>query len=222
MANNINLKKKDYSKTKIYMVEPITEHPPEHIYYGSTTKEYLSQRMSTHRGHYKSYKTGKGHKFYTLFELIDIYGLNNMKIYLVENYPCISKDEKSSREGFYIRSNSCVNKNIPGRTIKEWQQLPKYKDYQKHYQKEYRQLPKYKEYTKKHQQTQEYKDYQKEYKQLPKYKDSQKEYTKKRQQKQEYKDYQKQYYQKKKQEKNAVNNTISYDADNEVNDVSTT
>ena len=171
-----NLKKKDYSKTKIYMVEPIMEHPPEHIYYGSTTKQYLSQRMSTHRGHYKSYKESKGHKFYTLFELIDIYGLNNMKIYLVENYPCITKDEKASREGFYIRSNPCINKNIPGRTIKEWQQLPKYKDYQK-------------EYNKKHQQTEAYKEYQK------------------------------QYREKKKQEKP---NTVSYDADNEINEVSTT
>ena len=197
-----NLKKKDYSKTKIYMIEPIMEHPPEHIYYGSTTKQYLSQRMSTHRGHYKSYKESKGHKFYTLFELIDIYGLNNMKIYLVENYPCITKDEKASREGFYIRSNPCINKNIPGRTIKEWQQLPKYKDYQK----EYHQLPKYK-------------DYQKEYKQLPKYKDSQKEYNKKHQQTEAYKEYQKQYREKKKQEKT---NTVSYDADNEINEVSTT
>jgi len=175
MANNINVKKKDYSKTKIYMVEPIIEHPPEHIYYGSTTKKYLSQRMSTHRGHYKSFKTGQGHNYYSLFELIDIYGLKHMKIYLVENYPCITKDEKASREGFYIRSNPCINKNIPGRTIKEYKQLPKYKDYQK----EYHQLPKYK-------------DYQREY--------------------------QKQYREKKKQERN---NTVSYDANNEVNEVST-
>jgi len=208
MANNINLKKKDYSKTKIYMIESIMEHPPEHIYYGSTTKQYLSQRMSTHRGHYKSFKTGKGHNFYTLFELIDMYGLNNMKIYLVENYPCNTKDEKASREGYYIRHNPCINKNIPGRTKKELHQLPKYKDYKKKYQ----QTPKCKEYNKKyqknyHQTSQTFKDYQKQYMQQTKYKDYQREY-------------QKQYREKKKQEKE--NNTVLYDADNEVNEVSTT
>ena len=191
-----NLKKKDYSKTKIYMIESIMEHPPEHIYYGSTTKQYLSQRMSTHRSHYKSFKEGKGHNFYTLFELIDIYGLNNMKIYLVENYPCNTKDEKASREGYYIRYNPCINKNIPGRTIKEYQQLPKYKDYLKEYHQTQEYKDSQKKYNKKYHQTQEYKDYQKQY--------------------------QKQYYQKKKQEKNAVNNTVSYDADNEINEVSST
>jgi len=217
----------DYNLTKIYSIEPIINHPPEHIYYGSTTYKYLSSRMSIHRSDYRNWLESNKN-FISVFNLFKTYGLDNCRINLIENYPCDNINEKASREGYYIRSNPCINKNIPGRTKKEWcrdtnyfneyHQLPKYKDYQK----EYHQLPKYKEYIKKHQQTQEYKDYQKEYKQLPKYKDSQKEYTKKRQQKQEYKDYQKQYYQKKKQEKNAVNNTISYDADNEVNEVSTT
>jgi hypothetical protein len=149
MANNINLKKKDYSKTKIYVVEPLVDHPPEHTYYGSTTKQYLSQRMSTHRGHYKSWKACKGSNFYSLFDLIDIYGLNTMKIYLVENYPCTTKDEKASREGYYIRISKCINKNIPGRTIeenkeyhKEYNKQDKCKDYQKDYHKLYYQKKK--------------------------------------------------------------------------------
>ena len=191
MANNINLKKKDYSKTKIYVVEPLVDHPPEHIYYGSTTKTYLCQRMSTHRGHYKNWKAGKGSNFYSLFDLIDIYGLNTMKIYLVENYPCTTKDEKASREGFYIRTSKCINKNIPGRTKEEY-----YTDNK----------DKCKEYKKEYSKTQNYKDYQKEYQQTPKYKDYQKEYHKQ----DKCKEYQKEYREQKKQEKASVNN-ISYD-----------
>ena len=44
------IKNRDYSKGKIYKIEPIVEHEPTEIYIGSTTKEYLSQRMVTHKG----------------------------------------------------------------------------------------------------------------------------------------------------------------------------
>jgi hypothetical protein len=226
MANNINFKKKDYSKTKIYVVEPLVDHPPEHTYYGSTTKQYLSQRMSTHRGLYKNWKAGKGSNFYSLFDLIDIYGLNTMKIYLVENYPCTTKDEKASREGFYIRTNKCINKNIPGRTKEEYytDNKDKCKEYQKEYhkqdkckeyQKEYQKQDKYKDYKKEYQKQDKYKDYKKEYSKTSKYKDYHKDYCKTSKYKDYQKEYKKLYYQKKKQEKASVNNNVSYDADNE-------
>ena len=44
---------KDYSKGKIYKIEPICDHDEGDIYIGSTTKEYLSQRMTLHRNDYK-------------------------------------------------------------------------------------------------------------------------------------------------------------------------
>jgi hypothetical protein len=44
------------------------------------------------------------------------------KIILVENYPCNSKKELEIREGFYIRNNDCINKNVNGRTPKEWRE----------------------------------------------------------------------------------------------------
>ena len=49
---------KDYSKGKIYKIEPICDHDEGDIYIGSTTKEYLSQRMTAHKADYKRWKLG--------------------------------------------------------------------------------------------------------------------------------------------------------------------
>ena len=65
------------------------------------------------------------------YELFEKYGVENCKIYLVELYPCKSKEELESREGYYIRNYECINKNIPCRTSKEY-----YNDH-KHKKKEY-------------------------------------------------------------------------------------
>ena len=37
---------RDYSKGKIYKIEPTVDHEENEIYFGCTTKEYLSQRMT--------------------------------------------------------------------------------------------------------------------------------------------------------------------------------
>ena len=66
----------NYSNGKIYKIE---SHLGDKIYIGSTTKEYLSQRMDNHRGHYKVWKNGQGNKT-TSFELFDEYGIENCKI----------------------------------------------------------------------------------------------------------------------------------------------
>ncbi len=108
----------NYQNTKIYKIE---SHLGPKIYIGSTTKEYLSQRMDSHRSNYKQWKKGKGN--YTgSYSLFDEYGLENCKIILIELFPCKIHDEKASREGYYIRSLNCVNKYIPGRTDKEYRQ----------------------------------------------------------------------------------------------------
>jgi hypothetical protein len=41
------------------------------------------------------------------FELLDE---PDCDIYLVEKYPCDTKDELHAREGYYIQNNECVNK----------------------------------------------------------------------------------------------------------------
>ena len=65
---------------------------------------------------------------------------DNYNIFLVENYPCNSKDELLSRERFYIENNECVNKCIPCRTRKEY--IEANKDKIKEQTKEYREANK--------------------------------------------------------------------------------
>jgi hypothetical protein len=105
----------NYGNGKIYKIE---SHLGDKIYIGSTTKEYLSQRMDTHRSSYNSWKHEKRNRT-TSFELFDVYGIENCQIVLIESCPCNSKDELISREAFYIRSLDCVNKNIPDRSPQE-------------------------------------------------------------------------------------------------------
>ena len=42
--------------------------------------------------------------------------------YLIENFPCNTKDELKSREGHFIKSMTCVNRCIAGQTQKEYRE----------------------------------------------------------------------------------------------------
>jgi len=113
----------NYQNTKIYK---IVSHLGPKIYIVSTTKEYLSQRMDTHRSNYKSWKNWNSNKTMS-FELFEEYGIENCKIVLIEVFPCTIYDEQASREAYYIKTLECVNKNVPGRTKKEYREDNKYK-----------------------------------------------------------------------------------------------
>jgi hypothetical protein len=90
------------------------------VYYGSTTQP-LCKRISEHRSAYKRYKNGKGKEYYkSVFIIFDEFGLENCKIELVELFPCENKNQLHQKEGEYIKNNECVNKNIAGRTQKEY------------------------------------------------------------------------------------------------------
>ena len=108
----------NYANSKVYK---IWSTQGDKIYVGSTTKQYLSQRMDTHRTAYKSWKDGKC-KLITSFKLFDEYGLENCSIELLEAKECNSKDELLKIEGKYIRELECVNKRLEGRTIKKWRE----------------------------------------------------------------------------------------------------
>jgi hypothetical protein len=126
---------KDYSRGKIYKIEPINGEDGD-IYIGSTTKERLSQRMTAHRKDYKYWKSGgKGDKI-TSYELFDKYGIENCNIYLLELVNATTLDEIKAREGFYIKSLKCVNKYVAGRTYKEYREDNK--EIIKEMKKEYR------------------------------------------------------------------------------------
>jgi len=112
----------DYSKGKIYKLWCIDN---ELIYIGSTTQP-LHVRFGGHK-----------RKENTCVSKLLFEASNNVKIELIEKYPCNDRMELNKREGEIIRLNNCVNKYIAGRTKKEYHQ-----DYQeeinqrhkKHYQ----------------------------------------------------------------------------------------
>ena len=107
----------NYKDGKIYK---IVCNLTDECYIGSTTEPTLARRLSGHVGSYKSWKAGKSKKVRN-YDIID---RGDYKIYLIESYPCNSKDELISREGEIIRQNrmscECINYSTPGRTKKQW------------------------------------------------------------------------------------------------------
>jgi len=120
----------DYTKSKIYkIVCNITGL----TYYGSTVNP-ISKRISQHRS---NFKTDRG----TCSSRQVLVG-GNYDYSLVEEFSCENKDQLHRRERYYIENNECVNKEIPGRTKKEFLEYQKeYREQNKNkfleYQKEY-------------------------------------------------------------------------------------
>ena len=106
----------DYKNGRIYK---ITSDSTDKIYIGSTCQS-LSKRMTTHRDDYKRFVNGKRGKT-TSYELIK---LGDAIITLIEDYPCERKEQLHARERYHIELNKdiCVNKYIPTRTRKEYEQ----------------------------------------------------------------------------------------------------
>ena len=104
-----------YEKGKIYK---IVDAGFNKSYIGSTC-ETLSRRIERHRMAYRKYLNGKRMetKCHLLF---DEFGVENCRIFLIENFPCNSKEELLKQEGFHILQNECVNKNVAGRTNEEY------------------------------------------------------------------------------------------------------
>ena len=107
-----------YSRGKIYKIEcNITGN----VYIGSTIEPTLARRLAKHRSDYNLYKQGNITKYITSVKILEGGDYN---IYLIENYPCLSKDELHAREGHYIKefkvAGGCVNIKIMGRTKNEY------------------------------------------------------------------------------------------------------
>ena len=99
----------DYQKGKIYKL--VSDHTDQ-IYIGSTIQK-LSQRLTKHVSDFR-----KGRK--TPCNSKKLFELGNVKIILIENVPCDSKEELLKHERHYIETTNCVNKYIPGRTDAEY------------------------------------------------------------------------------------------------------
>ena len=120
----------DYNNSKIYKIECLSGNE-EDIYIGSTSEPILSKRMACHRIAYRNWKEGKLNNNIFVFEIFEKYGIENCQIFLIENFPCNSRDELRKREGEYIRQMNCVNKRVAGRTKQEYakEHPEKFKEY---------------------------------------------------------------------------------------------
>lgn len=105
----------DYSKGKIYQLKCLTTGL---IYVGSTTKQYLSQRLVAHKSDFWNWKNGKK-GYVTSFQILEG---DNYEITLLESFPCKTNDELRAREKHWIQSLDCVNKVIPCRTRAEYKE----------------------------------------------------------------------------------------------------
>ena len=104
----------DYKNGKIYRIDCLSTGE---VYIGSTCQPTLAKRLAHHKYHYNQWKKdGKG--FMNSFPIIE---RDNYQITMIELYPCNSRDELHSREGYYIRNTECLNKLIAGQTTYEQQ-----------------------------------------------------------------------------------------------------
>ena len=109
----------DYNKGKIYKIISLNTN---RVYYGSTTLKYITSRFATHRCNYQNGLNQSS---------AEIFKDGNAKIYLVESFPCNNKNELTSREGWYIMNNKCVNKHVAGRSNRESQRINHIKNKEK-------------------------------------------------------------------------------------------
>jgi hypothetical protein len=147
---------KDYSKGKVYMIRSKDEDCVPYV--GSTTKQYLSQRMDKHRSGYKQWKKNpEKYDFLSSFTLFEKFGIQNCFIELIELFPCKCNDELRKKEREWFNKLNCVNIDRPFVTkeeslerIKKWIQNNPEK--RKETQKIYTQIHKeeYKEYVENH------------------------------------------------------------------------
>lgn len=106
----------DYSKGKIYKLEPISGE--SECYIGSTCYE-LDKRLGGHKYAYNNDTSS----YCTSHILFDKYGVDGVKITLIQLRPCENRAQLHKIEGeWQAKTPNCINKNIAGRTAKEWYQ----------------------------------------------------------------------------------------------------
>lgn len=110
----------DFSKGKIYR---ILCNKTGKQYIGSTIKE-LRRRIQSHEHDFRNYQKGVG-SYITSFQVLES---GDYTIKLVEDFRCERRDQLHERERFHIENNECVNKSLPSRKMKEYNQLAAVKE----------------------------------------------------------------------------------------------
>jgi Uri superfamily endonuclease len=104
-----------YHHSKVYKIVDISNNK---IYIGSTTNS-LNTRLKQH------IKDSKSNKFISSQLIIDQCGADNIRIELIQDVKCENRKELCKIEGEYIRKLDCVNKNVAGRSLKEYREEEK-------------------------------------------------------------------------------------------------
>jgi len=119
-----------YINGKIYA---LVSESAQVVYYGSTIQR-LSQRKGEHTRDYKKYLYNDGWKCASF----DVLKHEDAKIILIEEFPCKSRLELETREGFYQKNNPCTNIYIAGRNTKEYRKTDEYRQQRRLYMRDYR------------------------------------------------------------------------------------
>jgi len=128
----------NYSDSKIYkLVNHVTG---EILYIGSTTQHYLCQRMACHRSRTRDKKHQYRQKIH---DILEEQGLSNIRIELIEKYPCNSRHELEKREDDLMLSHDLHGKGNKNRACRSPQQYQKdHPEKCRGYQKKYRETHK--------------------------------------------------------------------------------
>ena len=103
----------DYSKGKIYKLWS----PSTGLTYIGSTCQSIAMRLAGHVRSKKCHDSGKSLNYLTSYEILDY---NDYRIDLLEEYPCENRMQLNKREGEIITQIDCINKNIAGRTQKQY------------------------------------------------------------------------------------------------------
>jgi len=107
----------NYENGKVYCIR---SHATDGCYIGSTIQP-LSKRFHAHKRDYNKWL--KDNLRYTTSYKILEHGIDDCYIELIENVSCNDKKELERREGEIMRiTDNCVNRNIMGRTKKEYRE----------------------------------------------------------------------------------------------------
>jgi len=117
----------DYSKGKIYKLWS----PSTGLTYIGSTCQSIAMRLAGHVRNKKCHDIGK-YNYVTSFEILEY---NDYRIDLLEEYPCENRMQLNKREGEIITQIDCINKNIAGRTQKQYYEANKdeIREWHKHY-----------------------------------------------------------------------------------------
>jgi hypothetical protein len=103
----------NFQNGKVYSIR---SYQTNMVYIGSTTQS-LAKRIGGHRCDYRKHLVGN-RRYLSSYEIIKY---EDNYIELIQEFKCSNKMELGRREGEIIRTTeNCVNKNVAGRTPKEY------------------------------------------------------------------------------------------------------